>query len=196
LVERAPFVRRKIPPPSNIPAAGRERIDCMSAATELRTNRRRAATVPYRAEDRCPVAKLAKEYAGLVAAWTWVDERTHSEDPSEALRAADLSKLIDDRLASVADQASFLEAQSFTGAAFQVMITRCTVNSISAGVVSEANRADAERCVDRCLYAVMSFLETMGADVGEVAREYCMSRDIDPRAKVAQAIREVSADRE
>jgi hypothetical protein len=77
---------------------------------------------------------------------------------------------LEDRHKAIEAEASFLLAQSATGAQFQAMIASSALHSLNE--VPESDRPELERRVQRCLYSVMRFLDTLGAEHRERVREF------------------------
>jgi hypothetical protein len=77
---------------------------------------------------------------------------------------------LEDRLKAIEEEASFLLARSATGAQFQAMIASSALRSLTE--VPENDRPELDRRVQRCLYSVLRFLDSVGAEPRERVREY------------------------
>jgi hypothetical protein len=95
---------------------------------------------------------------------------------------------LEDRRKSIEQEASFLLAQSATGALFQAMVASNEVHSLGASTLEEAERHAMERRIQRYLFSVVQFLSTLGADRMERVRQYYAPSHLDPLAALDDAI--------
>ena len=95
---------------------------------------------------------------------------------------------LEDRRRAIEQEASFLLARSATGALFQAVVASNEVHSLGASTVQECDRHAIERRIQRCLFSVVRFLGTIGAERMGRVRHYYAPDYLDPRAALDDAI--------
>jgi hypothetical protein len=150
------------------------------ARTQSRRSARRARTA--QAPQACPVLPLALEYERLAAKHLSLDTaRVHQTAP---VNQTDLN-LLDSRLASIADEASYLVAHSATGALFQIMLLR-DQHCCSTMEADAAPRECELRRIERLAYRLKNYFLSAGADALPTVAGYCMSDSCDPHRQLEQ----------
>jgi hypothetical protein len=142
---------------------------------------------------RDPLEQLARMCALVLAALDRIDEQkvAASKEGNLALESALQLRHteLEDRRQALEQEASFLLARSATGALFQAMIASNELHSlITAPQDSDAHAI--VRRIQRYLFSVVRFLDTIGAEKMERVRQYYAPDYLDPLAALAAAIRE------
>jgi hypothetical protein len=141
-----------------------------------------------------PLEELARMSARVLAALDRIEERqaAANKEANVALESGLQFRHaeIEDRRRALEQEASFLLARSATGALFQVMVASNEVHSLGASTLQECDRQAIERRIQRCLFSVVRFLGTIGAERMQRVRQYYAPDYLDPLVALADAIRE------
>jgi hypothetical protein len=113
----------------------------------------------------CRVEHLAQISELLLLALDGITEQQSGPDRLEWQRAE-----LEDRHRSIEQEASFLLARTASGAQFQAMVASAALQSFCE--IPESDRSEVERRIQRCLYSVIRFLDSLGAQHRTRVREY------------------------
>ena len=139
-----------------------------------------------------PLEQLARMSALILTALDRIEHHAAASKEGDValenelqLRHAEL----EDRRRALEQEASFLSARSATGALFQAVVASNEVHSLGASTLQECDRHAIERRIQRCLFSVVRFLDTIGAEGIERVRHYYAPDYLDPLAALDDAIR-------
>ena len=138
-----------------------------------------------------PLEQLARMSALVLTALDRIEDQVAAghqgnvtlETASELQRAE-----LEDRRRSIEQEASFLLAQSASGALFQAVVASNEVHALAASTLGECDRRAIERRIQRCLFSLVRFLGPIGAERMERVRHYYAADYLDPIAALANAI--------
>jgi hypothetical protein len=134
-------------------------------------------------EQQCPVARIAIEAEAVIAALMAEDHKGKDRCPS-------LHDRLHNRLHTLCQNASYLQALSTHGALFHVLITCSYLDMVNNTPLPIYDR-DVEDMCHRCLLSTARFFESLGACLPE-ARNYFGDDRFDPGVRIAEAVQKVA----
>lgn len=125
----------------------------------------------------CKVLELSLRYDMLVRQWEELKDNTDSTNAKTIL--------IYDKMYKIAVRASYLSAESYDGAVFQIMLASSRLDGIRTSMSAKIRRRE-ELLADRLLYRAMDRFDWKGRSISPSLREFLMPAHCDQRKPTKQ----------
>lgn len=125
----------------------------------------------------CKLLALSVRYEKLVRQWEELKDNTDATNTKTIL--------IYDKMYKIAVRASYLSAESYDGAVFQIMLASSRLDGIRTSMSADIRRRE-ELLADRLLYRAMDRFDWKGRSISPRLREFLMPAHCDQKKPRSQ----------